>query len=29
MGGADITDALVERLGVPAEQAEAVKQAAG
>jgi type IV pilus assembly protein PilM len=29
MGGADITDAVAERLGVPAEQAEAVKQEAG
>ena len=29
MGGADITDAVAERLGVPAEQAESVKQATG
>jgi type IV pilus assembly protein PilM len=29
MGGADITDALAERLGVPAEQAEAIKQESG
>jgi type IV pilus assembly protein PilM len=29
MGGGDITDALAERLGVPAEQAEAVKQESG
>jgi type IV pilus assembly protein PilM len=29
MGGGDITDALVERLGVPYEQAEAVKQQTG
>jgi len=29
MGGADITDALVERLGVPADQAESVKQSSG
>jgi len=29
MGGADITDAVAERLGVPAEQAEAIKQDTG
>ena len=29
MGGADITDALAERLGVPLEQAEQVKQVTG
>ena len=29
MGGADITDAIAERLGVPLEQAEAVKQSSG
>jgi type IV pilus assembly protein PilM len=29
MGGADITDAVAERLGVPAEQAESVKQSTG
>ena len=29
MGGGDITDALAERLGVPVEQAESVKQASG
>lgn len=29
MGGADVTDALAERLGVPLEQAEAVKQRMG
>ncbi|CAA9234424.1 MAG: hypothetical protein AVDCRST_MAG57-1198, partial [uncultured Blastococcus sp.] len=29
MGGADITEALAERLGVPTEQAESVKQNAG
>jgi len=29
MGGADITDAVAERLGVPTEQAEAVKQTTG
>jgi type IV pilus assembly protein PilM len=29
MGGGDITDAVAERLGVPMEQAESVKQAAG
>src|SRR4051812_17014021 len=29
MGGADITDAVAERLGVPMEQAEAVKQTTG
>jgi type IV pilus assembly protein PilM len=29
MGGSDITDALAERLGVPNEQAESVKQNAG
>ena len=29
MGGGDITDAVAERLGVPAEQAEAVKQSTG
>ena len=29
MGGADITDAVVERLGVPVEQAESVKQTTG
>ncbi|MCW2671715.1 MAG: type pilus assembly protein PilM [Frankiales bacterium] len=29
MGGGDITDALAERLGVPAEQAEAIKQESG
>ena len=29
MGGADITDAVAERLGVPLEEAEAVKQATG
>jgi type IV pilus assembly protein PilM len=29
MGGADITDAVAERLGVPAEQAESVKQTTG
>lgn len=29
MGGADITDAVAERLGVPADQAESVKQATG
>jgi type IV pilus assembly protein PilM len=29
MGGGDITDALAERLGVPTEQAESVKQNAG
>jgi type IV pilus assembly protein PilM len=29
MGGAHITDAVAERLGVPAEQAESVKQASG
>jgi type IV pilus assembly protein PilM len=29
MGGADITDALAERLGVPTEQAESVKQNTG
>ena len=29
MGGADITDAVAERLGVPAEQAEAIKQESG
>ncbi len=29
MGGSDITDALTERLGVPTEQAESVKQNAG
>jgi type IV pilus assembly protein PilM len=29
MGGADITDAVAERLGVPMEQAESVKQGSG
>ena len=29
MGGSDITDAVAERLGVPAEQAEAIKQESG
>jgi type IV pilus assembly protein PilM len=29
MGGGDITDAVAERLGVPADQAESVKQATG
>jgi type IV pilus assembly protein PilM len=29
MGGADITDAVSERLGVPMDEAEAVKQSAG
>ena len=29
MGGADITEALAERLGIPFEQAESVKQATG
>lgn len=29
MGGGDITDALAERLGVPLEQAESVKQSTG
>ena len=29
MGGGDITDALAERLGVPADQAETLKQATG
>jgi type IV pilus assembly protein PilM len=29
MGGADITDAVAERLGVPMEQAESVKQSSG
>lgn len=29
MGGADITDAVAERLGVPSDQAEAVKQSTG
>jgi type IV pilus assembly protein PilM len=29
MGGADITDAVAERLGVPADQAESVKQTTG
>ena len=29
MGGSDITDAVAERLGVPPEQAEAVKQTTG
>jgi type IV pilus assembly protein PilM len=29
MGGGDITEALAERLGVPAEQAEAIKQESG
>jgi type IV pilus assembly protein PilM len=29
MGGADITDAVAERLGVPMEQAESVKQESG
>jgi type IV pilus assembly protein PilM len=29
MGGGDITDAVAERLGVPAEQAESVKQTTG
>lgn len=29
MGGADITDAVAERLGVPVEQAESVKQTSG
>ncbi len=29
MGGSDITDAVAERLGVPAEQAEAIKQETG
>ena len=29
MGGADITDAVAERLGVPSSEAEAVKQARG
>ena len=29
MGGADITDAVAERLGLPAEEAEALKQANG
>jgi type IV pilus assembly protein PilM len=29
MGGGDITDAVAERLGVPAEQAEAIKQESG
>jgi type IV pilus assembly protein PilM len=29
MGGGDITDALAERLGVPTEQAESVKQSTG
>jgi type IV pilus assembly protein PilM len=29
MGGADITDAVAERLGVPGEQAEAIKQSTG
>ena len=29
MGGGDITDAVAERLGVPADQAEAVKQSTG
>jgi type IV pilus assembly protein PilM len=29
MGGADVTDAVAERLGVPHEQAEAVKQETG
>jgi type IV pilus assembly protein PilM len=29
MGGADITDAVAERLGVPMEQAESVKQTTG
>ena len=29
MGGSDITEAVAERLGVPAEEAEAVKQSAG
>ena len=29
MGGADITDAVAERLGVPLDQAEAVKQSTG
>ncbi|MDX6215830.1 MAG: type pilus assembly protein PilM [Frankiales bacterium] len=29
MGGGDITDAVAERLGVPAEQAESIKQESG
>jgi type IV pilus assembly protein PilM len=29
MGGADITDAVAERLGVPMDQAESVKQGSG
>ncbi len=29
MGGADITEAVAERMGIPTDQAEAVKQAAG
>ena len=29
MGGSDVTDALAERLGVPQEQAEAIKQETG
>ena len=29
MGGADITDAVAERLGVPLDQAESVKQTTG
>jgi type IV pilus assembly protein PilM len=29
MGGADVTDAVAERLGVPVEQAESVKQTTG
>ena len=29
MGGSDITDSVAERLGVPAEQAEAIKQETG
>ena len=29
MGGADVTEAVAERLGVPLEQAEAIKQEAG
>ncbi len=29
MGGSDVTDAVAERLGVPAEQAEAIKQETG
>jgi type IV pilus assembly protein PilM len=29
MGGADITDAVAERLGVPSDQAESVKQSTG